>query len=373
MATYTPITPVEITPGSTGWVDADLTSNIGDGHAGVALHVVMNSATGYAFGCRKNGSTDNRTTSMIGNSHTWFFVGLDSSAIAELNVGSTTGVDVYLVGYFDDPAVFNTNAWAKSPTSTTFTDRSVATDTGSDTAMAVFLEHCGPSYSTCMSRCDGSTDSRIPSSVDSSNHTGACVGVASEIFENRYDYSGATCHVVGYIKNTATDVTVNTNALSRTVTADGTFRDLSAEPPSNSVAAVYEIFSTSFTTTETYGLRQGGSSENIQKAHNLLAYGIVATEATSLDVEAAVQSSTNCTFYEIVSFQAGGTNHPLSGTIAGTSAFSAIFQGSVEAPSSVTAVINGVDVNVDWNDVTNADSYVVGRRIDGGSWTQVYP
>ena len=135
------LTPTEFTVGAaSAWTDVDVSASVPSGATGVILHIVNNSASTRAVGWRKNGSTDNRTKNINNDSHMWVAVGVDGSRIFEAYSGNTTDIDIYLVGYFDSMAVFNTNAVDKSfdsPTNT-WTDVNIASDTGADTGSGTY-------------------------------------------------------------------------------------------------------------------------------------------------------------------------------------------------------------------------------------------
>ena len=118
--TFYPITPVEVTPGSSGsWQDVDASGSIPSGATGVILHIVNtgsvppgnNNAT-HNVGIRKNGSTDDRHSDL--NGHCWAMIGVDASRIFEAYVANTTDIDIYIAGYTKSGVTFATNATDKS-------------------------------------------------------------------------------------------------------------------------------------------------------------------------------------------------------------------------------------------------------------------
>ena len=98
-------TPVSKAPGSTGWQDIDVSADV-PSNAIAAIFQVVGGATGtYGVNFRKNGSTDNLTTSISMSylHHLVHWVGLDANKICEC-YQSTTGFYVYLVGYVIPPS-----------------------------------------------------------------------------------------------------------------------------------------------------------------------------------------------------------------------------------------------------------------------------
>ena len=140
-----PVTRVDVTPGSTGWQDVDVTSHVG-GDAGsvalVMLEIVNGSTTEHSWGIRKNGSSDTLTGILEDTGHTWIAIGVDSSDIFEINLDNITDQKVYLVGYATTAEAGNlTNAVLKTVgTAGTWTDIDISSDTGGDTALVAFFK-----------------------------------------------------------------------------------------------------------------------------------------------------------------------------------------------------------------------------------------
>ena len=74
------ITPVEISQDSESWTDVDVSAHIPSGATGVILHVQNVGGSQIAVGFRKNGSTDDRTTTLYhDSSHMWCAIGVDTN------------------------------------------------------------------------------------------------------------------------------------------------------------------------------------------------------------------------------------------------------------------------------------------------------
>jgi len=258
-AAVTWLTPTEITPGSaSAWVDADVSSYVSANATGVLLHIVNTDLSlSLAVGFRKNGSTDNRTSALRPASHTWVSIGVDTNRILELYVGSSTAVDVYLVGYFESDASFFTNAVDKSLAVTSaWTDIDISADTGTDTAIGAIFEVDGNGqYRWYGLRKNGSTDDFYNGFTDIFTHGGAIIGVdASEILEGTIEDTVVDFFLVGYITANAT---FYTNATDITPATTDAWVDLSALPSTASGAFIEVV------APDTYGLRKNGSTENI--------------------------------------------------------------------------------------------------------------
>jgi hypothetical protein len=97
--------------GATGaWTDIDLSANIAVGSVAAIFEVVTSSAA--AFGLRKNGSSDNRISTLYADERTFFIVGVDTNRKCEGYIGSTN-VDFFLLGYLTKGQA-NTNGIDKS-------------------------------------------------------------------------------------------------------------------------------------------------------------------------------------------------------------------------------------------------------------------
>lgn len=249
------ITPVEVTPGSTGWQDADLSSHIAAGATGVILHAVNTDAsTGYAFGCRKNGSTDDRAQNLSTNHHFWAACGVDANRICEINVSSTSSIDVYLVGYFGADAVFNTNAVDKSLSSTgSWQDIDLNVNDGAIGAIIeVYSTGTNLAYGL---RKNGSTDARTNNAR--ANTTFAFIGVdANEVLEGYIGNAAVDFYVTGYIKS---DATFNTNATDLSLGSTGEYADLSALPSGATGGFIEVVCSSAYR----YALRKNGTTEDV--------------------------------------------------------------------------------------------------------------
>lgn len=253
----TPITPVEITPGSaSAWVDADLSALISSGATGISLHI-ENSGADLAVGFRKNGSTDNRIQSVVAGGHFFAQIGVDGSRIVELYVGSTTSVSIWLTGYYESEAVFLDNGVDKSTATTgSWVDVVISSDTGADTAIVAFVEIVRTGIHDVGLRKNGSTDNRV---VSPGLHGFGVVGVdGSEIFEQQISNAALDIFLVGYVKSGAV---FYDNGIDRSLSTTGAWTDLAALP-SGAVAGIYESIGSSSVANDT-GLRKNGSSEAI--------------------------------------------------------------------------------------------------------------
>ena len=105
------ITPVDVSHATEDtFTDVDVTAYVSASATGVILHI---DNTNYIHGFRKNGSTDFRYDKNSAGHHCWLAIGIDGDDIFEYRTESAL-FTVWLIGYFEDDAVFNTNAVDKS-------------------------------------------------------------------------------------------------------------------------------------------------------------------------------------------------------------------------------------------------------------------
>lgn len=303
MATF--VTPTEVSPGATGWQDADATAaGVPAGAAGVIVHVVNTAAGAAAWGLRKNGSTDDRTTTMQATDHQWAAIGLDASGIFEVSMPSTTTFDVYVVGYFTSgEAFFFTNAVDRSTGTTgSFQDVDITADKDGShsavTALAAFWEISGGTTSNFGIRMNGSTDSRLQDN-EGGQHVFGCIGLdANEIFEQQIANVAIDLFLVGYLVDSGV---FNTNGADRSTGTTGSYVDMTALS-SGAVGGIYESFSASGTTT--HALRKNGSTEDIYPASGAAKHIWAMVECDESFIVEQKISGTGKDCYEIGYFEA---------------------------------------------------------------------
>lgn len=303
------LTPVDVTPSgfsSQVWTDLDLSANVPAGSTGVVLHV-RNASTGdLRTQYRKNGSTDNHA-GFIGDlessSHQWVHVGCDTSQIIEFYHEDTAGnAVVWLVGYWDSDATFNTNYTVYTPgTANVWTDADITPDTGGGAIGAIFVmaASTGSDLISVGARKNGSTDNRV---FSTESHLDVVVGVdADEIAEVQVSLTTGVVGLRGWITAGAQ---FNLNATDVSLTATGAWTNL-ATLPTGATGAIYETISTS--ATATFGYRKDGTGEDI---HNrpTKQHDWTTVESASLIVEGWISATGVDTFQigEIGTFGGGG-------------------------------------------------------------------
>lgn len=270
------ITPTEITPGSTGWQDADVSGNVPAGATGVILHIFTTDY--FNVGWRKNGSTDNRVSQVWGPTHIGVAIGVDGDRILEIYVAHTTNCDVWLIGYLNTESSFFTNAFDKSFNTPLdeFVDIDISGDTSGDTAIGAFLDIIDVGNYEVGLRKNGSTDNRA---IAFARHIGGVIGVdGSEIFEAEINNTTVDIFLVGYIKSEATFII---NATDVSLGSISSWIDLTALP-AGATGGFYDIIATS--TSYFYGLRKNGSSEDItgKAGGRLHCFGMVECDGSRI-------------------------------------------------------------------------------------------
>lgn len=274
--TFYPITPVEVTPGTaSAWTDVDVSASVPAGATGVVLHLVNTHASNNrAVGLRKNESTDDRRSALLPTVHLWAAIGVDASRIFEAYVGSTTEIDIYLVGYTVSGVTFFTNAYDKSLTTlTTWTDISAATEAPSATGL-IFEGYTPTDYYNVGFRKNGSSDDRRPIHY---RRLWVIVGCdTSQISEGYISNVAYDFFLIGYVTDGAT---FNTNATNVSLAGIDAWTDLAALP-TNSVMGFIEV--STGTANSYYGLRKNGSSEDIYQRAMRYSWAFVECDASYL-------------------------------------------------------------------------------------------
>lgn len=253
------ITPVEITPGTFGsWQTLDLSSYVPSGSTGVLLKIYGGSGAGNMIGWRKNGSTDDRHANAIYDAN--YFgaaIGCDGDRKIQVWCESGSGQKIWLMGYFGSEAVFFTNAVHKNTYGSDWADISIASDTGTDTAIGAFFEFTGGTYDNAYGglRKKGSTDNYI--NIGSPGHCGIIIGVdANEKCQGWSDDSPYNCDfwLNGYLTAGAT---FPDNATDVSIATQGSYVDLPALP-SGAIGGIYHVISS----WSDFNIRKNGSSED---------------------------------------------------------------------------------------------------------------
>jgi hypothetical protein len=272
--TFFPITPTEKTVDqASAWRDVDVSDIVPSGATGVILHIVnTNASTVYALGIRKNGSTDARHPDFTQNAHLWAAIGVDDNRIFEAYVGSTTYIDIYVVGYTKSGVTFITNAVNKTPSAGSWQDINCSTE--APNAIGLFFEAYRNLGARQMGlRKNGSSDNRYGYiyrrgwAVIGCDTSQICEGYIGETGEN------IAWYLIGYITDGAT---FNTNATDVSLSTTDSWTDLSALPSGAGMGFIeIQTTNTNTSTLYSYGLRKNGSSEDIYRYFGLHWWGIV--------------------------------------------------------------------------------------------------
>jgi hypothetical protein len=258
---YVPITPVECSPDAAEWTDVDLDTHVASlpaGVTGVALQIEnTNSSTALAVGYRKNGSTDNRMTTLSNLTHIGAYIGVDENNVFELYTAAAGTINVYIVGYFIG-VVFATNA---TDVSTATTGEWTDIDTGNASAIgAIFEIVSGTTGHDFGLRKNGSTDNRVNQTFRR-NAGSWIVGAASGICEQ---YIGAA-DVDVYLTAVITEGFVfATNATDLSLTTTDEYVDLGVLN-ATAVANVIEVCTTTYIA---FAPRANGSAFDVYQRGN---------------------------------------------------------------------------------------------------------
>ena len=297
------ITPVDITPAtSNSWVDADVSAHVSAAATGVMFSVHNNVANSRKYGARNNGSTDADVGDPAGGV-AYGHVGIDASGIFELFVENITNATVELLGYYEDEAVFFTNASTPSGLGKdTWTDWDISALSGVDTSIAAIVRF----DSSCFCRENGSTDERILGASRAAST--AIVGVdASEIFEIRRDTNSEEIGLIGYL--TSGYVSEGVNATDVTPATVAAWIDLTALGSTDAIGAIYEGYPNAKTGVVKKGITPG--SEHIGPAYSHLW---MVAECDSLQIVQGY-AETGGELYLHGYFEAASSNVSLVGSV----------------------------------------------------------
>ncbi len=255
---FFPITPVDISPGSSGsWVDVNVSAYVPSGTTGAILHIVNTGGAfdDFAIGLRKNGSTDDRTNWILHASHFWAMIGVDGSRIFEAYEQDHTKQKIYLVGYTKAGVTFKTNADDISLTEVG-SYQGIDCSTEAPDAVAIIVEvHANILLFSL--RKNGSTDERYG---DCNKHSWALPGCDdSQIIEGKIESTGCDFFLVGYVTFGAG---FRTNGADKSLTTINQWLDIdcSSEAP-DAVMLFFECFL--HLGAENFGMRKNGSAEDI--------------------------------------------------------------------------------------------------------------
>ncbi len=255
------ITPTEITLTAVGsYEDHDVSGITSAACTGVVYELIRptGSTAVSKFGIRKNGSTDDfygtggSTANLTGGC-----IGVDENQIFETKQGITTGMRLFVVGYFESDAVFFTNAVDKSLGVTgSYIDIDISGDTGTDTAIGAFFQEITTSEGQDVYlRKNGSTDDFY--SYDRSIESMWGVGLdGSEICEGKIASTAQEFHLVGYV---TANCAWNTNLIENSLSTTSAYTDLA---PLNDASSLGSCFYCRKTGSGSYFMRKNGGSDD---------------------------------------------------------------------------------------------------------------
>jgi hypothetical protein len=357
------------------YVDIDISGDTGANTAIGAIFIIKNtSGTAKTFNLRKNGSSDDRYTSVMAGWATMALIGVDGSELCEQKIFDTT-MDAYLVGYITSGAVLFTNAVAKTTGTTgSYVDTDITGDIAADDATGAILEFTASSgYATAVRKNGASYDY-----YGYIQHGwGICAIDNGDIFEQKIGNSNMDLYLVGYTLHTTTvyrSVGTNTGTLystgncsisagASTVTFAG-----GASLPSNVGAGdrltiggstVYYILSrdsaTQVTVQETADAASSGAAYTITRAYNDFQTWETARDGNLVTGE----RSEVAVAYDDGDFTTATT---INGSTTSASYYMSITVASGQGHSGVAGAGVLIDMNNASSAITVSDDYV---RITG--------
>lgn len=258
--TFYPITPVEVTPGTTGsWQEVNVSAHVPSGATGVILHIINTHASQTRYvNVRKKGSTDNRYSSIIRYyAHVWAATGVDANRVFEAYVSAD--VKIYLIAYTVSGVTFFTNAYNKSLSSSYAWEDIDCSDVVPVGAIGLIFETYETDiYDYIGFRKKGSTDNRTNYAYTpvwvmiGCNDAQVCQGYTSS-------YTDMSFFLIGYITDGAV---FNTNATDISLGTTGSWQDLPALPEGEEIPTTMGFIEVKSSLARSYGLRENDSSED---------------------------------------------------------------------------------------------------------------
>ena len=180
------------------WVDVGIAADTGSDTAiGAIFHVDCQAGSSVGYGLRKKGSTDNQLQTLRANMMNLGLVGVDATETAQQQIAATT-VDLFLVGYVTEGAVFFTNAIDKSTGTTgSYQPVDITNDVGAGVANGAFVE-IQPSDGTRRNTAIRPNGSAYDYYGEVS-HQFAVVGIdAGDVFEQKIQLNTMDLYLTGY-------------------------------------------------------------------------------------------------------------------------------------------------------------------------------
>jgi len=261
----TMMTPsADCAPATGNWNDVDAnTYGVPVGATGVVLHYVNPDAAAYQWGFRKNGSTDARNGDMYNNSHSWAMIGIDDDGIFEVYVEDPDTL-VYITGYTNSNAVFNTNGEDISLGGTgSWTDIDCSTWAPGAKAIIVETVNTGAGeYESGLRPNGSSSDVTYEEYVASANfHSIQIVGCdSSQVIEGKIENAAVDYYGIGYITN---GITMFIDPVDKSLGGTGSWTtiDCSVSAPTSTTGLIFSVTPI----LVSYGLRKSGSAEDIYR------------------------------------------------------------------------------------------------------------
>ncbi len=264
----TPVTRTEISHAiDSTWTAVDVTVYVDAGNtAGIILEMEETSGTERTVGVRKTGSTDTLTGGLEDDSHTYYYVGVDSNDQFDLYISDASVVDVYIVAYIlDSEGTFFTNPIADNKKSlssiNTWENIDISGDTGGDTAVVAFFivdNESAVTYSWDWGlREDGSTDNLVEV-IYPADMVGAAMSCNNEIVEGNVA-SNANVHfyLMGYLNDTSTFTSYADSKDYSATTTNLEDVDFSSDIPSGNDGAFVHLYSSDGTEYWQYVRKKG--------------------------------------------------------------------------------------------------------------------
>lgn len=253
-------TPVDKSPTTIDvWIDVDLSSEIPEGATGAIFQIENTSIDYYRFGIRKKGSTYNRWPAISPYALKFAIAGVDSNRKCQVKTAGLV-IDLFLVGYTLNDAVFFTNGYNKSQTTTgVWADLDLSTELSEGAVAAIFeIENASTSAKSFGMRKKGSSDNRYGDLGASYPNMFFIVGVdADRKCQYKIETSAIKFSLLGYLKAGEAE----TNGIDRSLGSTDSYIDITESSAPANATGVFVEFDT-LSINADFAARKNGSSWN---------------------------------------------------------------------------------------------------------------
>jgi len=350
MASFTQITPVDITPPTSAvFTTTDVSAHVTNA-SGVLLRISYSAGTSSdSVGLRKTGSVDSDLWSNPDNGGAYYTCGINGSNELDIYTQIGGGVPtVELYGYFDSTDVKFFTEPPRFQANATYTDIDISGDTGGDTAIGVILQLTNErnAIADFAARPKGSVTDHFDQLSNMCAIGAIIIGVdGSEIFEGKQSssFSGNAFKVMGYV---TAGMTFFDDPIDKSLSVTGSYQNITIPTAS---AGLFRIRGVSDASA---GIRKDSNTDPFDNIGVDVEQSAVVVESVSNVVEGKIDVTTTDFFlWGIVDADGGISVTAESGTYLYTGTDVELIRAKILKADSGTYNYNGTDVTLTFTPV----------------------